>query len=180
VALTPEEKRRFFKALEEDEEFKMAVAGTIGLGEILEELKRLREDFEKWIKMEKERWEAADKRFARIETTLGAIAEAQFSRYVWEELRDEIKGRGEAMLRRERNVDLDGVDIDLLVETDRHVYVVEVKTRPKIADVGALLAKCDVAQQKLGKPAIPVLTGVIIGREVETYARGKGVTIMKF
>jgi len=27
------------------------------------------------------------------------------------------------------------------VETDRHVYVVEVKTRPKIADVGALLAK---------------------------------------
>jgi predicted ATP-grasp superfamily ATP-dependent carboligase len=82
------------------------------------------------------------------------------------------------VLRRERNVDLDGVD--LLVETDRHVYVVEVKTRPKIADVGALLAKCDVAQQKLGKPAIPVLTGVMIGREVETYARGKGVTIMKF
>jgi len=72
VALTPEEKRRFLKALEEDKEFKMAVAGTIGLGEILEELKRLREDFEKWIKMEKERWEAADKRFARIETSLGA------------------------------------------------------------------------------------------------------------
>jgi len=178
VALTPEEKRRFLKAPEEDKEFKMAVAGTIGLGEILEELKRLREDFEKWIKMEKKRWEAADKRFARIETTLGAIAEAQFSRYVWEELMEEIKGRGETVLRRERNVELDGVD--LLVETDRHVYVVEVKTRPKIADVGALLAKCDVAQQKLGKPAIPVLTGVMIGREVETYARGKGVTIMKF
>ncbi len=134
MALTPEEKRRFLKALEEDKEFKTAVAGTIGLGEILEELKRLREDFEKWIKMEKKRWEAANKRFARIETILGAIAEAQFSRYVWEELREEIEGRGEAVLRRERNVDLDGVD--LLVETDRHVYVVEVKTRPKIADVG--------------------------------------------
>ena len=178
MVLTPEEKRRFLKALEEDEDFRRAVAGTIGLGEILEELKRLREDFEKWIKMEKKRWEAADKRFARIETTLGAIAEAQFSRYVWEELRDEIRGRGEAVLRRERNVDLDGVD--LLVETDRHVYVVEVKTRPKIADVGALLAKCDVAQQKLGKPAIPILTGVMIGREVEAYARGRGVRIMKF
>ena len=47
---------------------------------------------------------------------------------------EEIKGRGETVLRRERNVELDGVD--LLVETDRHVYVVEVKTRPKIADVG--------------------------------------------
>ena len=178
MALTPEEKRRFLKALEEDKEFRMAVAGTIGLGEILGELKRLREDFEKWIKIEKERWEAANKRFARIEASLGAIAEAQFSRYVWEELREE--GRGEAVLRRERNVDLDGVDIDLLVETDRHVYVVEVKTKPKIADVGALLAKCDVAQQKLGKPAIPILTGVMIGREVEAYARGKGVRIMKF
>jgi len=170
VALTPEEKRRFLKALEEDKEFKMAVAGTIGLGGILEELKRLREDFEKWIKMEKKRWEAANKRFARIETYVGAIAEAQFSRYVWEELREQVRGRGETVLRRERNVDLDGVD--LLVETDRHVYVVEVKTRPKIADVGALLAKCDVVQQKLGKPAIPVLTGAIIGRELETYARG--------
>ena len=180
MALTPEEKRRFLKALEEDEEFRMAVAGTIGLGEILGELKRLREDFEKWIKMEKERWEAANKRFARIEASLGAIAEAQFSRYVWEELREEIKGRGEAVLRRERNVDLDGVDIDMLVETDRYIYVVEVKTRPKIADGGALLAKCDVAQQKLGKPAIPILTGVMIGRRVETYARGKGMRIMKF
>ena len=180
MAPTPEEKRRLLKALEENEEFKMAVAGTIGLGEILKELKRLREDFEKWIKMEEERWEAADKRFARIETSLGAIAEAQFSRYVWEELREEIRGRGEAVLRQERDVDLDGVDVDLLVETDRYIYVVEVKTRLKIADVGALFAKCDVAQQKLGKPAIPVLTGVIIGREVETYARDKGVRIMKF
>jgi hypothetical protein len=83
VALTPEEKRRFLKALEEDEEFKMAVSSTIGLGEILKELKRLREDFEKWIKIEKKRWE------------------------------------------------------------------------------------------------IPILTGVMIGREVEAYARGKGVRIMK-
>ena len=33
MALTPEEKRRFLKALEEDKEFKMAVADTIGLGE---------------------------------------------------------------------------------------------------------------------------------------------------
>jgi len=28
--------------------------------------------------------EAAERRFARIEMTLGAIAETQFSRYVWE------------------------------------------------------------------------------------------------
>lgn len=42
-------------------------------------------------------------------------------------------------------MDLDGgVEIDLLVTTDRAAYVVEVKVRPTINDVGALLAKADV------------------------------------
>ena len=84
------------------------------------------------------------------------------------------------MLRRERNVDLDGVDIDLLVETDRQCIRRRGEDEAEDSRRGALLAKCDVAQQKLGKPAIPVLTGVVIGREVEAYARGKGVRIMKF
>ena len=98
MALTPEEKRRFLKALEEDKEFKMAVAGTIGLGEILEELKRLREDFEKWVKMEEERWEAADKRFARIETSLGAYCRGSVQpvRLGGAEGRDKRAGGGRA------------------------------------------------------------------------------------
>ncbi len=61
-----------------------------------------------------------------------------------------------------------------MVTTDRAAYVVEVKVRPTINDVGALLAKADVVREKLGKPIVPILTGSYIGSEVEAYAKGKG------
>lgn len=49
MVLSPEEKRRFLKALEEDQEFRYAVAGLLGLGEVLNELRRLREDFNNFV-----------------------------------------------------------------------------------------------------------------------------------
>ena len=47
VALTSEEKKRFLEALKTDEEFRLAVAGLIGLGKILQELRRIHEDIRK-------------------------------------------------------------------------------------------------------------------------------------
>ena len=293
MSLSAEEKRRFLKALEEDQEFRYAVAGLLGLGEVLAELKRLREDFnrfveenqrrweennrrweenekrweENWRRWEEnekrweenlrrweenerrweeerrrwetwfdtwkkfledyerrwkenerrweenekrweeeqkrweawyetwkrfleenerrweenwKRWEDANRRFSRIEETLGAMAESQYSRYVWDDLKEEIKVRGEAVIRRVRNAKVDNVDVDLLVETDRRVYIVEVKIRPRIEDVGALLAKADVVKAALGKETVPILTGTWIGDDVEKYARGKGVLIYSY
>ena len=187
VSLSPEEKRRFLKALEEDPEFRYAVAGLLGLGEVLNELKKLRDDFNKFVELEgkrweenNKRWEEANKRFSRLEETLGAMAESQYSRYVWDDLKEELKARGEAVIRRARNAKVDNVDIDLLVETDSRVYVVEVKIRPKVEDVGALLAKADVVKSALGKEAVPILTGAWIGDEVEKYARSKGVLVYRY
>ena len=54
--LSSEEKRRFLKALETDEEFRLAVAGLLGLGEILQELKDLRERMDRYIKLNEKRW----------------------------------------------------------------------------------------------------------------------------
>ena len=194
MSLTAEEKRRFLKALEEDQEFRYAVAGLLGLGEVLAELKRLREDFNKYVKKNERRWrqnerrwkeaykrfDDIERRLSNVETTLGASVEAQFSRYVWEDLREELKARGEAVIRRARNAKVDNVDIDLLVETGSRVYVVEVKIRPKVEDVGALLAKADVVKSALGKEAVPILTGAWIGDEVEKYARSKGVLVYSY
>ncbi|ABP50840.1 MULTISPECIES: hypothetical protein [Pyrobaculum] len=244
MSLSAEEKRRFLKALEEDQEFRYAVAGLLGLGEVLNELRRLREDFNKYVEKSerrwrqnerrwkenekrwkewfdtwkkfledyerrwqenerrweeerkrwetwyeawkefledyKRRWEDANRRFSRIEETLGAVAESQYTRYVWEDLKEEIKARGELVIRRVRNAKVDNVDVDLLVETDRRVYVVEVKIRPKIDDVGALLAKAEVVKAALGKEAVPILTGTWIGDDVEKYARGKGVLVFSY
>ena len=51
-ALSREEKRRFLKALEEDEEFRYAVAGLIGISEVLKRLDRLEANQEKlWIEL---------------------------------------------------------------------------------------------------------------------------------
>jgi hypothetical protein len=56
VVLSPEEKRRFLKALETDEEFRLAVAGLLGLGEILRELRDLRRRMDRYIRISERRW----------------------------------------------------------------------------------------------------------------------------
>jgi hypothetical protein len=56
MVLSPEEKRRFLKALETDEEFRLAVAGLLGLGEILQELRDLRRRMDRCIRISERRW----------------------------------------------------------------------------------------------------------------------------
>jgi hypothetical protein len=56
IVLSPEEKRRFLKALETDEEFRLAVAGLLGLGEILRELRDLRRRMDRYIRLSERRW----------------------------------------------------------------------------------------------------------------------------
>jgi len=82
-------KRRLLGLLREDEEFRYAVAGLLGLDTILLELKALREDFNEYIKLEEKRWgenekrwkenekrwEEAYKRFERVEEELKALRE---------------------------------------------------------------------------------------------------------
>ncbi|MEM0484547.1 MAG: hypothetical protein QW434_07635 [Pyrobaculum sp.] len=170
-------KEEFLRLLKEDEEFRMAVAGYLGLREVLEELRRLRGDFNKFAREQVARWEEANRRFSRLKEGLGALTEAVYMRYVWEDLGEVIRASGERVVRRVRNADFDGVEVDLLIETEGRVYVVEVKARPRIDDVGALLAKAEVVGRKLGKPVASVLAGSYIGREVEAYARGKGVLV---
>jgi hypothetical protein len=70
-------KEEFLKLLEEDKEFRLAVAGLIGLDTIINELKKLREDFLTFVNIQEKRWEEnekrwieAFKRFEAIEKTL--------------------------------------------------------------------------------------------------------------
>ncbi len=253
ASLSVDEKKRFLKALEEDEEFRYAVAGKLGLSEILQELKRIHEDIRKlWLKslehdkrfeemvkrlevLEKKllehdkrfeemnkrfeviekkllehdkRFEEINKRFEAIERKLlehdkrfefiekelkshrrliehnrrdiAALTEATISRYVYEDLREMIRELGERILVRKRNARVDNIDVDLLVETDKTVYVVEVKIQPNHHDVNSLLKKAEYVAKKYGKQVKPVLATVWIGREVEEYAENKGVQVMTY
>jgi len=116
-----------------------------------------------------------------IEVELGALGESLYTRFAWEDIRLEVESSGERLVSRVRNARVDGEDIDLLIVTDKSLYVVEVKVKPKQHDVGALLAKAEVAAKHYpGKRVVPVLAGALIGREVEDYARGKGVLVYTY
>jgi uncharacterized phage-like protein YoqJ len=56
-------KKAVLELLKSDEEFRLAVAGLLGLDMIINELKKLREDFLTFIKLEEKRWEENNRRW---------------------------------------------------------------------------------------------------------------------
>jgi len=239
-SLTKEEKLRILKALEEDAEFRYAVAGAIGVLEILrrldsvlkvieehskrieelsgvieghsrrlEELSKRFEELAKMVELHSRKLEELGKRFeehsrrleeltlalrdhgmridelnrrvSNLEVAVGALAESTYARYFYEDLLRELASRGEVIVRRVRNARVGEEDVDLLVETQLRVYVVEVKIRPKHEDVGRVLAKVDVVRRYYpDKGVVGVLAGAMVGREVESYAREKGVEVYAY
>ncbi len=73
ASLSTDERKRFLRALEEDAEFRYAVAGKLGLLEILKRLDRIEEELRKlWVKSleHDKRFEEINKRFEVIEKKL--------------------------------------------------------------------------------------------------------------
>jgi Holliday junction resolvase-like predicted endonuclease len=215
-------KEKILRLLREDEEFRLAVAGLIGLDAILNELRKLREDFHYFMKEQERRWEESNKRWeenwrrweennkrweetyrrfeviektllehsillrnlekraSRLELEVGALSEITLTRYVWEDLREELRLRGEEVVARARNARVDGYEVDLLVETNKNVYIVEVKVKPTRKHVDSLLKKAKVVQERYGKPVISILAGAMIGNDVEKYAESKGIKIYRY
>lgn len=68
-------KSELLKLLREDEEFRLAVAGLLGLDEVLRELKKLREDFNRFAIEQAKRWEENDRRWGEAGRRFEAIVE---------------------------------------------------------------------------------------------------------
>ncbi len=112
---------------------------------------------------------------------LGALTESFYSKAFLDDLKEEIKIEGDEIVSRRRNLRIDGEEIDLLIETKKRVYVVEVKVKPKRSDIGELIAKADLVRSKYGgKIIIPLLAGSLISHEIEKYAEEKGVKISHY
>ena len=112
-----------------------------------------------------------------LEIKVGALSESYLSyRFI-----EELKNR-EKVIRVERNYIFNNEEIDALIECPDKVYLIEVKEKPRISDVGSLLAKADlyIARTGTSKKVIPVLVGVYVGREVEEYASKKNVLVYKY
>ncbi len=119
------------------------------------------------------------KRLNKHEITLGALTEVTLARAVKEELAAE----GYTILRVTRNYSIDNEDVDMLAYAEKGgeevVFAVEIKIKPKHSDVGSLVAKKELIEAKKRVTVIPVLAGVWVGAEVESYAVSKGVKVLR-
>jgi len=215
-------KREILELLESDEEFRYAVAGFLGLDAVLNELKKMRDDFQTFVKLQEKRWEeneerwraneerwvkneklwneafkrfeaiertllehgeklkTLDRRVSRLELEVGALTEATLAKFTYEELEENARERGEKIFARRRNASVNGFEIDLLVETDKTVYAVEIKIKPKRRHVDELLAKAEAVQKISAKPVKPILAGAYISAGVERYAKSKGAEVIRY
>lgn len=100
---------------------------------------------------------------------------------IWEEIRGEVEHRGEKIIRRLWNARIDNRDVNLLIVTDKSVYVVEVKVKPKISDVRELVAKARLVKNMYkDQKVIPILAGALINTGVEKYALKPGVEVKRY
>ena len=98
---------------------------------------------------------------------------------------EELRRRGDKILRWKRKYIFDNEEVDLLVEAEhegqRVVYILEVKVKPKWEDVGALLAKKELFETlHPGVPVKPVLAGTYVSGRLASYAEKKNVEIYLF
>ncbi len=183
MSLSAEEKRKFLKALEEDEEFKFAVAGFLGYREILErivelekgheELKSGQEELKGSVEELKSGQEELKGSVKRLEKTVnviahrfGVLSETSFREGMKYVLEEEF---GVANVGRFLIEDEDGlvyghpseVEVDVLVKDGRHILI-EMKSRVSKGDVAELYRVGKLYEKKVGvKPSLAIIGGMI-------------------
>ena len=71
-------------------------------------------------------------------------------------------------------------EVDAVIETEKAVYVVEVKLKAETKDVDDILDKSKAVSRDFpGRNIVPVLTGGKIGKVVRGYAKGVSVKVFK-
>ncbi|OYT27321.1 MAG: hypothetical protein B6V02_00040 [Thermoprotei archaeon ex4572_64] len=93
-------------------------------------------------------------------------------------MKEELTIKGEKILKRRRGWIIENEEIDLLIETEKYVYVIEVKLQPKHSHIGELLSKVDLVKKYFPEKDVkPILIGSLIGKEIVSYAVSKGVEV---
>ncbi|BCU68797.1 endonuclease NucS domain-containing protein [Stygiolobus caldivivus] len=111
---------------------------------------------------------------AAIRSDLGILNESFFiSNFL-----GSIKEGGERVTSVYKHYETPVGEVDAVVETDKAVYVIEVKFKAEIRDVDDLLTKVkEVEKDYQGKKVVPVLAGPKINKAVRGYAKGLNVMI---
>ncbi len=130
------------------------------------------------LRVHRRKLEEHDRRFSRIELELDALTEYVFTKDFYREIIELITREGDKVIEVYRNYRVDDLDIDLLMVTERRVYVVEVKIKPKKKDVSSILRKAKaIAHVYRDKEILPVLTSTWISDTVMKYALNKKIIV---
>ncbi len=193
MSLSAEEKRKLIKALEEDQEFRYAVAGLLGYREILDRITSLEERFatleERFARLE-DKFARLEERQTRLEEEMrdtrrvltviahrfGIISESSF-REGMKYVVDEVLGVAEVSrltMRDEEGLVYghpSDVEVDVVVRDDTHVLV-EVKSRVSRGDVAELYRIGLLYERKYGvKPKLLIIGGFVDRSSWETASR---------
>uniref|UniRef100_A0A7J3Z9A5 DUF3782 domain-containing protein n=1 Tax=Ignisphaera aggregans TaxID=334771 RepID=A0A7J3Z9A5_9CREN len=147
---------------------------------ILEEHTKILQEHTRILQEHSKRLGSLEKRVSRIELELGALAEAAFAKFIYDDLEKAVREHGEKIVYRKRSANINGVEVDLLIESDKNIYIIEIKARPKQKHIDKLVEKAEAIQKVFEKPVKPILAGVYIGNEVELYAKNKGIEIYRY
>jgi hypothetical protein len=154
-------KSRMLRLLREDEEFRYAVAGLLGLEEILKrldrheaELVRLREDMNKLRKDMIRGFELVESHISALGARWGVMAESAFRESLRGLLEKELGYRVEKWNVFDEAGKVYGypsvVDVDVTV-SDGKLILIEVSSHIKASDITTFRRKAELYMEKMGK-----------------------------
>jgi len=120
------------------------------------------------------------KRLDRIIFKIRTLLKVMFAKFVYEDFKIEMARTGEMIISRERNFKIDRYVIDLVIETTKTIYIIDIESAPRRRHIDKLLIKAELAQRIFAKPVKPIMVGVRVSSDVEKYAKSKGVEILKY
>jgi hypothetical protein len=120
------------------------------------------------------------KRLDRIIFKIRTLLKVMFAKFVYEDFKIEMARTGEMIISRERNFKIDRYVIDLVIETTKTIYIIDIESAPRRRHIDKLLMKAELAQRIFSKPVKPIMVGVRVSSDVEEYAKSKGVEILKY
>jgi len=120
------------------------------------------------------------KRLDRIVFKIRTLLKVMLAKFVYEDFEKNAAETGEVIVSRKRSFRVNGHVIDLVIETTKAVYVIDIEAAPKRRHVDKLLIKAKLIQRIFAKPVKPILVGVRVSSNVEEYAKSRGVEILKY
>jgi seryl-tRNA synthetase len=199
MALSAEEKRRFLRSLDEDIEFRYAVAGYLGISEILKRLDSLEESMLKLWENQNRLWEEVrslredvDTLKSDVNTLKNDVREIRttldrLTLTVEEEARSMVKYKIKEKLNVEielSNIFIDSKEVDIYGADDEICIIGEATVRLGVKLVNELLDKVELIKSKrpdlLRKRIIKVIYTDYAAPEAIEAARNNGVWILRW